>query len=74
MRRAAKILIVGTADTKADELQFIKRCCAAAGGAATTDVGVPGTPSLVTGQSNARAAALPRSALDAALRVVDGRA
>ena len=43
-----KILIIGTADTKADELQFLKRCVEGAGArAAVMDVGVLGQPSFV---------------------------
>lgn len=42
-----KILIIGTADTKADELQFMKRCVERLGAAAAImDVGVLGQPSF----------------------------
>ena len=47
MDTAIKVLIIGTADTKADELQFLKRCVERSGaGAAVMDVGVLGKPSF----------------------------
>jgi uncharacterized protein (UPF0261 family) len=45
MNQKKKILLVGTADTKADELLFMKRCIDSMGGeAAIMDVGVLGKP------------------------------
>ena len=43
-----RVLIIGTADTKADELQFLKRCVEQTGAAAAVmDVGVLGRPGFV---------------------------
>lgn len=53
MKNELRILIVGTADTKADELQFMKRCIESQGAkAAIMDVGVLGTPSYAVEVSN----------------------
>ena len=58
MRQGLKILIVGTADTKADELLFMQRCIEAEGAqAAIMDVGVLGTPAFVPEVTNAQVAA-----------------
>jgi uncharacterized protein (UPF0261 family) len=47
MGNEAKILLIGTADTKADELLYLKSCIEKAGGAALImDVGVLGEPSF----------------------------
>jgi uncharacterized protein (UPF0261 family) len=47
MKAGLKILIIGTADTKADELQFMKQCIEREGAsAAIMDVGVLGTPTF----------------------------
>src|ERR1700752_4776670 len=52
-----RILIVGTADTKADELLFVKRCVERQGAsAAVMDVGVLGKPSFEPDYPNARVA------------------
>lgn len=49
-----RILIIGTADTKADELLFMRQCIEAAGGAACImDVGVLGAPPFRPDISNA---------------------
>jgi uncharacterized protein (UPF0261 family) len=58
MTQKMKILIVGTADTKADELHFMQRCIEAEGGqAAVMDVGVLGTPSFAPAVPNTQVAA-----------------
>ncbi len=47
MGNEARILLIGTADTKADELLYLKSCIEKAGGAALImDVGVLGEPSF----------------------------
>jgi uncharacterized protein (UPF0261 family) len=52
-----KILIIGTADTKADELQFMKRCVErSAAGAAIMDVGVLGKPAFEPEYASTRVA------------------
>jgi uncharacterized protein (UPF0261 family) len=60
MKNAPGILLVGTADTKADELLYMKACIEAGGGRALVmDVGVlgePGCPPDVTKQAIAQAA------------------
>jgi uncharacterized protein (UPF0261 family) len=64
MKPGLKILIIGTADTKADELLFMKRCIEREGAsAAIMDVGVLGTPSFDPEISNARVAAASGSSL-----------
>lgn len=53
MKVGRQILIIGTADTKADELLFMKRCIESEGAQATLmDVGVLGTASFRVGISN----------------------
>lgn len=53
-----RILVVGTADTKADELLFMKSCIERGGAsAAIMDVGVLGTPAFDPDYPNARVAA-----------------
>ena len=47
MKAGLRIVIVGTVDTKAEELLFMKRCIEAEGGAVTImDVGVLGKPAF----------------------------
>jgi uncharacterized protein (UPF0261 family) len=61
-----KILIVGTADNKADELLFMKRCIEAEGAsAAIMDVGVLGRPSFPPEIPNVQVAAAANMTLDA---------
>ncbi|MBV8909376.1 MAG: Tm-1-like ATP-binding domain-containing protein [Gammaproteobacteria bacterium] len=61
-----KILIVGTADTKADELQFLRRCIERQGaGAAIMDVGVLGTPPFAPEYPNTRVAQAAGTSLEA---------
>lgn len=63
---ARKILIVGTADTKADELLFMKQRVEAEGGAAAImDVGVLGRPPFRPEYPNARVAAAAGTTLAA---------
>ncbi|HSN33149.1 MAG TPA: Tm-1-like ATP-binding domain-containing protein [Ideonella sp.] len=58
MKQGLNILIVGTADTKADELLFMKRCIEAEGArAAIMDVGVLGTPGFAPEVPNTQVAA-----------------
>ena len=58
MRQGLKILIVGTADTKADEMLFIRQCLESEGAQATImDVGVLGTPSFTPEITNTQVAA-----------------
>jgi len=58
MKSGLNILIIGTADTKADELLFMKRCIEAEGARAKImDVGVLGTPSFTPDLSNVEVAA-----------------
>jgi uncharacterized protein (UPF0261 family) len=58
MNKQPKILIVGTADTKGDELQFMKQCIVRGGAsAAIMDVGVLGEPSFQPEYPNTAVAA-----------------
>jgi uncharacterized protein (UPF0261 family) len=58
MSHPPRILVVGTADTKAAELGYLVERVAAAGGVASTmDVGVLGTPPFEPGVRNAEVAA-----------------
>lgn len=63
MKSDLQILIVGTADTKADEIQFMKRCIEDQGARVTImDVGVLGTPNYAVEISNrevAQASGMP---------------
>jgi len=66
MGAGAKILIIGTADTKADELQFMKRCAERLGAAAAImDVGVLGRPSFDPDYANSRVAEAAGTTLSA---------
>lgn len=59
------ILVIGTCDTKSDELRFVRECLDDAGGAALImDVGVLGTPPFAPDVSNAEVAAAAGSAVD----------
>jgi uncharacterized protein (UPF0261 family) len=67
-----RILIVGTADTKAEELQFIKRCIEAQGATgAIMDVGVLGKPSFPTEYPNGVVAAAADTTIAAIAAVGD---
>lgn len=66
MDAEVRVLIIGTADTKADELQFLKRCVERAGArAAVMDVGVLGRPSFVPEYPAAQVAAAAGTTLEA---------
>ena len=66
MTSTAKILLIGTADTKADELLYLQRCIEAQGGAASImDVGVLGTPSFAPAIPNHAVAAAAHTTLEA---------
>ncbi|MBN9463327.1 MAG: Tm-1-like ATP-binding domain-containing protein [Burkholderiales bacterium] len=59
------ILVIGTCDTKSEELRYIRECLEAAGAAVLLmDVGVLGTPSLAPDLSNVEVAAAARATLD----------
>lgn len=65
MKPQLSILIVGTADTKADELQFMKRCIEGDGARALImDVGVLGAPAFAPDFSNHDVAAAAGTTLD----------
>jgi uncharacterized protein (UPF0261 family) len=62
--RTIRVLVVGTADTKADELSFIQRCIAEAGAVATImDVGV-GAARIDTQITNVAVAAAAEASLE----------
>ena len=66
MTSTAKILLIGTADTKADELLYLQRCIEAQGAAASImDVGVLGTPSFTPAIPNRAVAAAAHTRLEA---------
>ena len=66
MKPGLQILIVGTVDTKSDELLFMKRCMEAEGARVTVmDVGVLGTPAFAPDISNRDVAAAAGTNLDA---------
>lgn len=72
MKPGPQILIVGTADTKADELLFMRRCIEAEGAGVTImDVGVLGTPAFVPEISNHEVAAAAGMTLDAIIALGD---
>src|SRR6187549_329130 len=72
MKDGLKILIVGTADTKADELLFMKACIEREGAsAAIMDVGVLGTPSFDPEYTNAKVAAAAGTTLAAVAELGD---
>lgn len=69
------ILIVGTADTKADELLFMKQCVEDGGGRASImDVGVLGEPRFVPEHANVDVAAAAGSTLQAIAALGDENA
>ncbi len=72
---APRILVVGTADTKADEMRYLAERVAAAGGVASTmDVGVLGTPPFVPDVRNADVAAAAGTTLGAIAALGDENA
>lgn len=69
---ARSILIVGTADTKADELLFMKQCIEHRGAKALImDVGVLGTPPFTPDFSNHNVAAAANSSIEAIVALGD---
>jgi uncharacterized protein (UPF0261 family) len=72
MKEAPRILIAGTADTKADELLFMKACIELEGGsAAIMDVGVLGTPNFDPEYTNAKVAAAAGTTIAAVAQLGD---
>lgn len=72
MKPVPQILIVGTADTKADELLFMRRCIEAAGAGVTImDVGVLGTPAFTPEISHHEVAAAAGTTVDAIIALGD---
>ncbi len=75
MTISPKVLLVGTADTKADELLYLQRCIEAQGGTACImDVGVLGTPSFTPAITNHAVAAAAHSTLAALAALGDENA
>jgi len=75
MKSGLNILIIGTADTKADELLFIKRCIEAEGARAQImDVGVLGTPTFAPTYSNRDVAAAAGLTIEAIAALGDENA
>ncbi|MFO1399733.1 MAG: Tm-1-like ATP-binding domain-containing protein [Steroidobacteraceae bacterium] len=75
MATGTRILIVGTADTKADELRFMQHCIRAAGGeAAIMDVGVLGQPAFAPEYPNTAVAAAAHTTLAAIAALGDENA
>jgi len=72
---APRILVVGTCDTKADELQFIRRCIEAQGASVSMmDVGVLGTPPFAPEWPNHEVAAAGGRTLEAIAALGDENA
>jgi uncharacterized protein (UPF0261 family) len=72
VRTGPKILLLGTADTKADELLFMKRCIETEGGtAAIMDVGVLGQPSFQPEYPKTEVAAAANTTIDAVVALDD---
>lgn len=72
MRRDVNILVVGTADTKSDELLFLKQTIEAAGAsAAIMDVGVLGTPPFRPGYTNREVAQAAGTTLESVAALGD---
>ncbi len=70
-----RILIIGTADTKADELLFMKQCIDGAGGSALImDVGVLGRPAFQPEISNTEVAQAAGTTLEAIAALGDENA
>lgn len=75
MATTPRILLVGTADTKADELLYLQRCIEAQGGAASImDVGILGTPSFAPAIPNHAVAAAAHTTLEALAALGDENA
>lgn len=72
MKKDLKILLVGTADTKADELLFMKRCIEADGAsAAIMDVGILGKPPFQPEYPNTAVAAAAGTRIEAIATIGD---
>jgi uncharacterized protein (UPF0261 family) len=72
MKAGLRIVIVGTVDTKADELLFMKRCIESEGGAVTImDVGVLGKPAFAPEIRNSAVAAAAGTTLQAIAELGD---
>jgi uncharacterized protein (UPF0261 family) len=72
VKSGLQILLVGTADTKADELLFMRRCIEAEGGAVIImDVGVLGSPAFMPEIRNVDVAAAAGTTLDAIVALGD---
>lgn len=75
MPSTVKILLIGTADTKADELLYLQRCIEAQGAAASImDVGVLGTPCFTPAITNHAVAAAAHTTLEALAAIGDENA
>jgi len=75
MTAPTRILIVGTADTKADELLFMQRCVQQQGGEARImDVGVLGTPPFTPAYRNVDVAAAAGTTIEAIAALGDENA
>ena len=75
MSGAVRILIIGTADTKADELLFMQRCVREQGGEARImDVGVLGQPPFAPEYRNRDVAAAAGTTLEAIIALGDENA
>ena len=69
------VLIIGTADTKADEILFLRQCLEADGArAAVMDVGVLGKPSFAPDYPNTDAAAAAGTTIEAIVKLGDENA
>ena len=72
MSEAPRILLIGTADTKAEELLFMKQCIEDGGGTVMVmDVGVLGAPPFVPEIRNAQVAEAAGTTLDAVVALGD---
>lgn len=75
MKAGLNILIIGTADTKAEELLFMKRCIEAEGARAQImDVGVLGTPTFAPEYGNRDVAAAAGTTIEAIAALGDENA
>lgn len=73
--QSPRILLIGTADTKADELLFMKRCIADGGGTALVmDVGVLGRPTFEVEIGNAEVARAAGTTIEAVAALGDENA
>ena len=71
-KKVVLVLIIGTADTKADELMFLKSCVQEAGAdAAIMDIGILGTPSFTPEYSKHDVAAAANTSNEAIIELGD---